>query len=329
MPVTEEWRKVAERVRNWGRWGEDDQLGTLNLLTPDRIAFAATRARAGRTIQLGIPFDAYGPQGSSGFRRNPIHLMAVDGGDADLATALDGWGGRNEAQVAGMYAAGPMRYNDDYIMMPLQTATQWDALSHVYYDGLLYNGYPAAAVTSFGAAKLGIEHVAERGGVVGRGVLLDVARHHNLDRLEAGTVVTPHDLQATADAQDVELRPGDILLVRTGWWTRFLETRRAAEWFGGSPGLSWRCAEWLHEHDIAAVAVDNPAVEVMRPEDDVMMPLHMLALRDMGLPLGEIWDLEALARDCAEDGVHDFLLCAPALRIPGAVGSPISPIAIK
>ncbi|MFJ9367573.1 cyclase family protein [Nocardia sp. NPDC101769] len=329
MPVTEEWRKVAERVRNWGRWGDDDQLGTLNLLTPDRIAYAATRARAGRTIQLGIPFDAYGPQGSSGFRRNPIHLMAVDGGDADLATVLDGWGGRNEAQVAGMYAAGPMRYNDDYIMMPLQTATQWDALSHVYYDGLLYNGFPAAAVTSFGAAKLGIEHVAERGGVVGRGVLLDVARHHHLDRLEAGTIVTPRDLQATADAQDVELRPGDILLVRTGWWTRFLETRRPAEWFGASPGLSWRCAEWLHEHDIAAVAVDNPAVEVMRPEDGVMMPLHMLALRDMGLPLGEIWDLEALSRDCAEDGVHDFLLCAPALRIPGAVGTPISPIAIK
>ncbi|MEU6584237.1 cyclase family protein [Nocardia sp. NPDC046763] len=327
--MTEEWRKVAERVRNWGRWGDDDQLGTLNLLTPDRIAYAATRARAGRTIQLGIPFDAYGPQGSSGFRRNPIHLMAVDGGDADLATVLDGWGGRNEAQVAGMYAAGPMRYNDDYIMMPLQTATQWDALSHVYYDGLLYNGFPAAAVTSFGAAKLGIEHVAERGGVVGRGVLLDVARHHHLDRLEAGTVVTPRDLQATADAQDIELRPGDILLVRTGWWTRFLETRRPAEWFGGSPGLSWRCAEWLHEHDIAAVAVDNPAVEVMRPEDGVMMPLHMLALRDMGLPLGEIWDLEALSRDCAEDGVHDFLLCAPALRIPGAVGTPISPIAIK
>lgn len=327
--MTEGWREVAERVRNWGRWGDDDQLGTLNLLTPDRIAYAATRARTGRTIQLGIPFDAYGPQGSSGFRRNPIHLMAVDGGDANAAAALSGWGGKTEAQVTGMYAAGPMRFNDDYIMMPLQTATQWDALSHVYYDGLLYNGYPASAVTSFGATELGIEHVAERGGVVGRGVLLDVARHRKLDRLAAGTVVTPQDLQATLDAQDVELRPGDILLVRTGWWTRFLETRRAAAWFSGSPGLSWRCAEWLYEHDIAAVAVDNPAVEVMRPEDGVMLPLHMLALRDMGLPLGEIWDLEALSRDCAEDGVHDFLLCAPALRIPGAVGTPISPIAIK
>ncbi|WP_040815566.1 cyclase family protein [Nocardia concava] len=327
--MTEAWRKAAERVRNWGRWGADDQLGTLNLLTPERIAYAATRARQGRGIALGVPFDADGPQGSSGFRRNPIHLMAVDGGDADLATHLAEWGGAGDAQIAAMYANSPMRFNDDYIMMPLQAATQWDALSHVYYDGLLYNGYPAAAVTSRGATKLGIEHVAARGGVVGRGVLLDVARYRGLDRLEPATVVGPHDLDAVIAAQGVELLPGDILVIRTGWWTRFLETRRQSEWFGGSPGLSWRCAEWLHEHDIAAVAVDNPAVEVMRPEDGVMMPLHMLALRDMGMPLGEIWDLEALGRDCAEDGVYDFLLCAPALNVPGAVGSPISPVAIK
>ncbi|MVU81472.1 cyclase family protein [Nocardia sp. ET3-3] len=325
----EEWREAAERVRNWGRWGEDDQLGTLNLLTPERIARAATRARQGRSIPLGVPFDAYGPQGSSGMRRNPVHLMAIDGGDAELAAHLAGWGGAAEAQVAGMYAHGPMRFNDDYMILPLQAATQWDALSHVYYDGLLYNGYPATAVTSLGATRLGIEQVAERGGVVGRGVLLDVARHRNLDRLEGGAVVGPHELEAVAGAQGVALEPGDILVIRTGWWTHFLEHRKQSEWFRASPGLSWRCAEWLREHDIAAVAVDNPAVEVMRPEDGVMLPLHMLALRDMGMPLGEIWDLEALGADCAEDGVYDFLLCAPALRIPGAVGTPISPVAIK
>ncbi|MFE2957920.1 cyclase family protein [Nocardia tengchongensis] len=327
--MTEEWRKAGERVRNWGRWGEEDQLGALNHLTPERVAYAATRARQGRTIQLGIPIDAYGPQGSSGYRRNPIHLMSLDGGDAELAGFLEGWGGATEAQVAGLYGHGPMRFNDDYIMMPLQSSTQWDALSHVYYDGLLYNGYPAASVTSFGATRLGIERIAEHGGVVGRGVLLDVARHRGVDRLEPASVISPQELDAVAAAQGVDLRAGDILVVRTGWWTRFLETRRHGEWFAGSPGLSWRCAEWLHEHDIAAVAADNPAVEVIRPEDGVMMPLHMLALRDMGMPLGEIWDLEALSRDCAEDGVYDFLLCAPALRIPGAVGTPISPIAIK
>lgn len=327
--MADEWRTVAERVRNWGRWGADDQLGTLNLITPARIAGAAQLARQGRTIPLGVPFDAYGPQGASGFRRNPVHLMSVDGGDAEFAANLGEWGGRTEAQIAGMYAHSPMRFNDDYIMMPLQAATQWDALSHVYYDGEMYNGYPAAAVTSFGATKLGIERVAERGGVVGRGVLLDVARHRNVARLAPSTVITPQDLDAVAAGQDVSIEPGDILVVRTGWWTRFLETRKSGEWFGATPGLSWRCAEWLHEHDIAAVAVDNPTVEVMPPEDGVLMPLHMLALRDMGMPLGEIWDLETLGRDCAEDGVHEFLLCAPALRIPGGVGTPISPVAIK
>ncbi|MEV0251769.1 cyclase family protein [Nocardia sp. NPDC050712] len=327
--MTEAWREVAEKVRNWGRWGAADQLGTLNLITPARLAAAAGCARQGRAIALGIPFDAYGPQGASGFRRNPIHLMAVDGGDANFAELLGGWGGRSEAQVAAMYANGPMRFNDDYIMMPLQAATQWDALSHIYYDGLLYNGIPAAAVTSFGATKLGIEQVAERGGVVGRGVLLDVARHRNVARLEASSVITPRELQAVADAQGVDFAGGDIVLVRTGWWTSFLENRKHSEWFAGSPGLSWRCAEWLHENEIAAVAVDNPAVEVLIPEDGVLMPLHMLALRDMGMPLGEIWDLEALGRDCAEDSVYEFLLCAPALRIPGAVGTPISPVAIK
>ncbi|MFI1914195.1 cyclase family protein [Nocardia sp. NPDC020380] len=327
--MADEWRKTAERIRNWGRWGADDQLGTLNLITPARIAAAAALARQGRTIQLGVPFDAYGPQSASGFRRNPVHLMSVDGGDAEFAANLGEWGGRTEAQIAGMYAHSPMRFNDDYIMMPLQAATQWDALSHVYYDGEMYNGYPAAAVTSFGATKLGIERVAERGGVVGRGVLLDVARHQNVARLAPSTVITPQDLDAVAASQDVSIEPGDILVVRTGWWTRFLETRKAGEWFGATPGLSWRCAQWLHEHDIAAVAVDNPTVEVMPPEDGVLMPLHMLALRDMGMPLGEIWDLEALGRDCAEDGVYEFLLCAPALRIPGGVGTPISPVAIK
>lgn len=327
--MTDQWREVANKVRNWGRWGEDDQLGTLNLITPARIAAGAACARAGRSIPLGIPFDAYGPQGASGFRRNPIHLMAVDGGDANFAANLEGWGGRTEAQIAGMYSAGPMRFNDDYIMMPLQSATQWDALSHVYYDGLLYNGVPASAVTSFGATKLGIEHFADRGGIIGRGVLLDVARHFGVERLAAGTVITPQDLQAVVDAQDVELVGGDILVIRTGWWTRFLETHKHSEWFAGSPGLSWRCAQWLHENEIAAVAVDNPAVEVMVPEDGVLLPLHMIALRDMGMPLGEIWDLEALGRDCAEDRIYEFLLCAPVLKIPGAVGSPISPVAIK
>lgn len=325
----ERWREVAEQVRNWGKWGPDDQIGTLNYITPARIAHAATLAKHGRSIPLGVPFDAYGPQGGSGFRRNTIHLMSVDGGDADMAGQLADWGGPTEANMVAMLGSGPMRFNDDFVIMPLQAATQWDGLSHVYYEDQLYNGFPASAVTSFGATKNGIEQVARSAGVLGRGVLLDVARHRGVGCLDPSTAIGPELLDEVAAAQGVSVGEGDIVVVRTGWWTSFQANRDPDAWLIDSPGLSWRCAEWLHEHRVAAVAVDNPAVEVMPPEEGVLLLLHCLAIRDMGLTLGEIWNLEALSQDCAEDGVYEFFLSAPALNVPGGVGTPISPIAIK
>ena len=142
------WREVAQKIRNWGKWGPDDQLGTLNYITAEKIARATAMVKKGRVIPLGIPVDAYGPQGAHGFRRNPIHIMSVDGGDAEAARHLAGWGGGTEAQIAELWQ-GPLRFNDDYITMPLQSATQWDALSLIYYEGQMYNGFPASAVTSY------------------------------------------------------------------------------------------------------------------------------------------------------------------------------------
>ena len=129
--MADHWRDVAKRVRNWGKWGPHDQLGTLNYITPEKVLRAAGLVRKGRTIPLSIPIDAYGPQGAHGFRRNPIHIMSVDGGDENVAQHLEGWGGSTEAQIREFWK-GPMRFNDDYIIMPLQGSTQWDALSHVY-----------------------------------------------------------------------------------------------------------------------------------------------------------------------------------------------------
>jgi kynurenine formamidase len=123
-----------------------------------------------------------------------------------------------------------MRFNDDYIMMPLQAATQWDALSHVYYEDQLYNGYASDSVTSFGATRNSIDRVAAAGKIVGRGVLLDVARHKGVEHLPAGAVVTPDDLDATADEEGLEIKSGDVVLVRTGWWQRFLQTRDGDAW---------------------------------------------------------------------------------------------------
>jgi kynurenine formamidase len=222
-----------------------------------------------------------------------------------------------------------MRFNDDYIMMPLQAGTQWDALSHVYYDGQMYNGVPAAAVNSFGATKNSIDKV-DRKGIVSKGVLLDVAHHRGVPHLPPNTSISPEELDEVAKAEKVTVESGDIVLVRTGWWTTFLENRDGEAWTAGSPGVSWRVAEWLHRHEAAAIACDNIAVEVSGAEvDGVMLAFHLLCIRDMGLMLGEMWDLEALSRDCAADGVYEFQLAAPPIRVTGAVGSPINPLALK
>ncbi len=321
--------EAASKVRNWGRWGEDDQLGCLNFITSAKLIQAAGLVTQGKVFPLGVNFDSHGPQGAHGFRRNPIHLMMVDGGDSELGKYLAGWGGATEAQMAGLWDAGPMRFNDDFIMMPLQAATQWDALSHVYYEGQMYNGFPSSAVTSFGATKNSIDQVDVKG-IVSRGVLLDVAHHRGLPHLPPNTPISPDDLDEVAAAQGVTIESGDIVVVRTGWWANFLEHRDGEAWTMGSPGVSWKCAEWLWEHEVAAIASDNIAVEVSPPEiEGVLLAFHLLAIRDMGMMLGEMWNLEALSADCAEDGRYTFQLAAPPLRVTGAVGSPINPLAMK
>ncbi len=325
-----EWRRMAERVRNWGRWGPDDELGTLNHITPEAVKYAASLVRHGRVISLGVPFNAHGPQGAHGIRRNPIHVMTVDGGDRDIGELVKYMGDPTEKWLVELFEQGPARFTDDYIIMPLQACTQWDALSHIHYEGRMYNGVPAGAVTSLGAAKNSIEPVASRGHIMGRGVLLDVARYRGVDHLSEDEVIMPAELDEVVANQGVEIRSGDIILIRTGWYRVFLEKRDGHSWAWRSPGISWRCAEWFYDRNTAAVAADNVGVEVMRPEKDGLYSLfHMLALRDMGMMLGEIWDLEALGEDCAADGVYEFMLVATSLPVTGAVGTPVNPIAIK
>lgn len=324
-----EFRRVAETVRNWGRWGQADELGTLNLITPEKVAAAAGLVRHGKVFPLGVDFGSAGPQGAFQFRHNPIHVMTVDGGDVTTLAQYGPEWHRNivAQQLSEFFVDNPFRFNDDMIVMPLQAATQWDALSHVYYDDQLYNGFPAGSVTSLGAYHCGIDKVDSKG-ITSRGVLLDVVAHRSADTfLPLGTPISPDELDEVARTQQVTVQPGDIVLIRTGWWQRFLETGNGAE---PGAGLDWRCASWLHEHDVAAVAADNLMVEnPVSGIEGTYLPLHMLCLRDMGLMLGEYWDLGALAADCAADGVYEFQLVAPPLRVTGGVGSPVNPIAIK
>ena len=303
-----DFREIGQRLSNWGRWGDDDERGTVNTITPERIAAAAALVKVGKVFDLGIPFDANGPQPGGG-RINPVRLMSETG--------------------AGQEFPGAFHYADDFVFMPLQAASQWDGLAHVYYDDTLYNGFPASDVTPYGAAHCSIDKQAK--GIVGRGVLLDIARHRGVDWLPMGEVITPDDLEGAAERQGgVEVGAGDILVFRTGWRKKFLTDGDAAGFMEGEPGLGMACCEWLRERDVAAVASDNWAIEVLPGEIDTeLLPVHMVLIRDMGMTLGEILDLEELADDCAEDGVYEFFLTAPPIKFTNAVGSPINPLAIK
>ena len=307
-------RRWGRRYSNWGRWGPDDQRGTLNFITPDRVLAACALPRRGLVVSCALPFDRNGPQPPGGSRHNPIHVMLADGGDA-----LSG----------AQHYPGGFQFADDAIHMPLQCGTQWDALAHVFYDGRMYNDRDIRLVSSRGARANSIDQLAN--GVVARGVLLDVPRMLGEPWLEDGTRVRPEDLDLCAERQGVAVESGDVLLVRTGMLKRCLEAGSWEGYCGGpAPGLSMHCAGWLHEREVAAVATDTWGVEVIPNEtSDCFQPLHMICLRDIGLLLGEIFQLESLADACAEDGRYAFLFSAPPLPITGAVGSPINPLAIK
>lgn len=310
----EDFRAVGRRLSNWGRWGADDRIGTLNFLTAERVATAAGLVKRGAIFDLGIEIGKPGVQRAAGIRSNPVHLMNLTPLDS-----LDHMGGLKDVFVA-----------DDYIMMPLQSVTQWDGLGHVGYDGKLYNDIDAGSITTLhGSTELSIHHIAQRG-IVGRGVLLDIASLIGVDRLPAGAEITPDMLDTAASRQGVAILPGDILLVRTGWIRQLLIDRDVETYWKGEPGLTLACAEWLHRHQIAAVASDNWGVETRSPDGGTGgLPVHSVLIRDMGMTLGEIFDLEALASDCRADGVWEFFFAAPPLKVVGGVGTPITPLALK
>jgi kynurenine formamidase len=309
-------RTLVMQVRNWGKWGPDDEIGTLNYITPDTIAEAARLVTTGKVFALGIPLDRHGPQSGTRQRFNPIHTMFRDGGDRP----------RTPAQVAEMQGYGG---SDDWIVMPLQCVTQWDSLAHIFYEGKMWNGYDADLVTSSGAAKNSIDKTSDK--LVGRGVLLDVARYKGVKALEPGYAITQADLEGTAAAEKVEVKRGDILLVRTGHMSRYLDKNDWRHYdLDPFPGVSVYATPWLHARQIAAIACDNYAVEVRPSELPAFRnPFHVIAIPNMGLTLGEIFYLEALAADCAADGRWAFLLAAPPLPVVRGVGTPINPYALK
>jgi len=305
---------TAKQLSNWGRWGDDDQIGTLNNISADDIVNAAGLIRKGKVFALGLSLKEPIQSGLFGGRWNPIHTMLATGTDA----------------VCGNQDDPPyIRYADDAINMPCQASTQWDALCHVFIDDKMYNNFDAKLVDTRGGQKLGIEHTRDK--MVGRGVLLDIARFKGVDSLDDGYPITNQDLDECAKKQGVEVRKGDFVLVRTGHQERCLAKKDWTGYAGGdAPGLAFETAHWIKNNDIAAICTDTWGCEV-RPNEttEANQPWHWVVIPAIGISMGEIFYMKELAEDCAADGVYEFFFTAPPLHLPGGAGSPINPQAIK
>ncbi len=309
MALSPEHKAIAERVSNWGRWGPDDRRGTLNLIDRAAVMRGVAAARQGKVFLLSIPFDANGPQTelSAPGRINPIHKM--------LAINMSYTGD-----------PGDSAFSDDRVEMGLQAATQWDALAHCSYDGLLYNGVSATTVDEQGAHELGIDKM---GPVATRGVLLDVARALGVERFDDNHAIDGDDLEAAARLSGVTIEPGDVVCIHTGQLGYFTDgdPYRFAD---PSPGIAPEGIPWLRDHDVAGCVTDCLTYEPWpKANGGYAFPTHQINLRDVGLAQGQMWALDELAADCAADGQYDFLLVASPIPFTRAVGAPVAPTAIK
>jgi kynurenine formamidase len=306
--------ELIARHSTWGKWGPDDELGAANYLTPEKVREGIELAREGRVFSLSLPFDENGPQSGAWGRCNPMHIMLQDGGDIAV-------GAQRELGL---------EYTDDAIYMPLQCGTQWDALAHCFHNGRMYNNRGTELVTSSGAKKNAITALSSR--MVSRGVLLDIAGSLGKPWLSESDRVTAESLYWAEEFAGTEVRQGDIVLVRTG---RIGAARERGSWGpeysgGAAPGLTLGAAEFFCSKGIAAVAIDTWSAEFTPSElPEYRYPLHIVLIVYAGVVIGELYDLEDLAADCAADGRYEFLFSAPPLPVTGGVGSPVNPLAIK
>lgn len=291
---------------SWGVFGDDD-IGTINHLTPERVRAAAGLVRAGDVFDLSWPLNQPDP---------PLYLRTPYKHEIYPVTRND-----RDERIDNFYPQG---------------STQWDGLRHVrcreygFYTGITEEFEP-------GPGRLGIEHIADHG-MVGRGVLVDVTRYLEsigdpLDH-QQGRSITAEEIAAAARSQGVQLRPGDILCIRLGWAEEYEQmTATDKEQLREDmsfPGLAADedMARFLWNSQVAAVAVDNPAFEVS-PGDPAIGSLHRRLIPMLGMPLGEFFRFGALSRACQEDNRWDFMFTAVPLKLPGAVGSPANAIAVR
>lgn len=295
------------RESNWGRWGAEDERGTLNLLTDDVVLDATRSCRTGKVYRLSLPLARTGVP-LAGYRGGPQRLSLLTERDNLLGVA-----GVPESDGA----------CEDVLILPSHSVTHIDALCHTYHDGTFYNGFPASGFEPYaGARRLGIEKLS---GFAGRGVLLDVAAFVGVPWLGSDHVIDAAELAECARVQGVEVRAGDVVLLRTGWQERFLDEVSRGETPGhAQPGIGVDAARYLAERDIAALGADNSGIEPIPFPTGQPLAVHIEMLIRRGTPLIENMRLSELAAD----GCQEFLFVLGALPVPGATGSPVNPIAI-
>jgi len=298
---------LFRRVSNWGRWGDEDERGTLNLLTPERTAAAARLVRSGQAVSCARNFPVQpGPE-------NPtpaLHHMVM-GGDDPCAHGIPG-----------------MEVSLDFIGIAYHglASSHIDALCHVFVDGKMYNGIAATEVRSTGARRNSI--MAAKDGIAGRGVLLDIPRLRGTAFVEPSQPVTPDELDAAERAQGVRVDEGDILHIYVG-----RDAQRARTAATDAPmlaGLAPDCAEWLHERDVALLGSDavHDPTPAPTPIPDWPIPIHMCGLVSMGLHLLDNLALAELTQLCTEQRRWEFFFSVAPLRIERGTGSPVNPIAL-
>jgi kynurenine formamidase len=299
-----EFRALFRAVSNWGRWGEDDELGTLNELSADRIVAAARLVGSGDAVTLSHPWDT--EKRIDNPHPADHHMTLLPGVDI---------------------GSGTLRFAKDYVGVDYHndTHTHIDALCHVALDGAFYNGKPSDALTRTAAGVNTIEAVKD--GLIGRGVLLDVPRLRGIPWLEPGEHVFREDLEAAEREQGVTVERGDILLVRTGHARRL---RELGPWdtANAKAGLHPTTCLFLAERRIAALGSDGNGDTAPSTTEGIDFPIHALTLNAMGLQLLDYLQFEDLVPACERAARWEFLFVAAPLRIVGGTGSPINPIAI-
>lgn len=304
---------------NWGRWGEEDELGAGNFLDEDEVLRGIQAVEHGEVHALGLPINRPGGDPVAPGRTDADHFMDPDKG-------------HYEAGKAGAPTLAGAEFADDVLYLFLHATTHFDALGHFWYDDELYNGF-SADTTKGGLGRCDVKQLGDHG-VIGSAVLLDVARHRDVDSLEAGARITLSEVEACAEAQGVEIEPHDILLLRNGWLERFYEEGKKEFYSHGfdEPGLTYSAelVDWFHEMEIPAFGSDTVGNEQsVSDETGTAHPLHSALLRDQGVLFNELLKLDDLAAACATDGSYRCMYVASPLKIVGATGSPVNPLAIR